>query len=114
MEDSILKSVKEVCLASPDDTSNDLEFINHINSALATVQQIGGTPGVIQIADATPTWTSVGLTDDFSGMIRAFVNLHVRLAYDPPTLGFLIDLKQKQLTELAARINTFAEVGLNG
>jgi hypothetical protein len=116
MESSILKSTKKILGLADDYTAFDLDVVTHINEAFATLNQLGiGPVGGFRIEDATPEW------DDFVydgeetmlDMIKTYVYLKVGLLFDPPQIGYLIDLKTKQIEQLEYRLSVHREEVLN-
>lgn len=113
MSDSILTSVKKILGLAEDYTIYDLDITMHINSALATLTQLGiGPQDGFAIEDATSTW------DDFLATttspiqlnpVKTYVCLRVRLIFDPPATSFAIDSFQKQINELEWRLNIVRE-----
>lgn len=105
MTDSILDTVKGVLGIPTDVTDFDISLIVEINTALATLNQLGvGIAGGFVITDDTDVWA------DF---LEAVTNLEdtksytchkVRLAFDPPSNSFLVDAIQKQILELEWRL----------
>ena len=56
-EDSILMSIKKLLIGNADDKSFDTDIIIHINTALATLNQLGvGEKSGFAISDETDTW----------------------------------------------------------
>ena len=107
---SILTDVKQVCGIEPEYTFYDLDLTMHINSAFATLHQLGiGPDEAFEIADATETW------DDFIGgntkfnSVRTYVALKVKSIFDPPSTSFVIAAMEKQLQELEWRLNVVRE-----
>lgn len=107
MEDSILKSVKRILGLAADDASFDLDILTYIGDALATLDQVGIDP--IEVKDDTAKWDDMDLTPTVLGKARAFVILQVQLLWDPPTLSFLIELKERQLAEKLTRVRIAKE-----
>lgn len=108
MEDSILKSTKKMLGLEDDYTAFDLDVITHINSALASLNQLG-------IGDATPieddkrSWSDLSLPSPRLSMAKTYVFKKVRLAFDPPQTSYLIEAIKDEIHELEWRLNTFAE-----
>jgi hypothetical protein len=113
MEESILLSTKKILGIAPEYDAFDLDVIAHINSALATLEQLGIGPEFgYSVTDSDDTW------DDFLGtmaeeprfnMIQSYVYLHVKMLFDPPTLGFLIEAHNKQLNEMQFRLSVMRD-----
>lgn len=109
MESSILKSVKKN-LGLPDDYAVfDEDVLMAINTALSTVTQLGVGPELgFEVQDITATWEDL-LGGDFRlNSVRTFIHLKCRLIFDPPATSFAISAIEKQLEEMAWRIEVAA------
>jgi len=109
--DSILDSVKKILGIDKEYTAFDVDIVIHINTVLANLNQLGvGPVEGFAIEDASPTW------DDFLGEgnptknnIKTYVALKVKMVFDPPTTGYLIDATNKNIQELEWRISVKRE-----
>jgi len=117
MEQSILKSTKEVLHIAVDDPSFDLSIITQINSAFSTLNDLGVGPddGFVIDGDAED-WEDflISEADEAKAkvqraQIKTFILLTVRLAFDPPQVAFLLQSAERQLTEITWRISTRRE-----
>jgi hypothetical protein len=107
---SILDSVKKVLGFDPDYTFFDLDILMHINSAFGSLQQIGvGGDTGFWISDNTTLWSQYVSSYSYLGMIQQYIYMSVRMAFDVPTTSFAIGAFEKQIEELAWRINIAAE-----
>lgn len=109
---SILTSIKKLMGIEAEYTHFDQDLIIHINSAFMVLSQIGvGSFKNFMIHDESTKW------DDFIGdqkdleIVKAYIYLKVRLAFDPPQTGFLIEAISKQITEIEWRLNAQSENG---
>lgn len=110
MNESILTSVKKTLNLAEDYTNFDQDVILHINSALATLNQLGVGPGVgFMIEDKTKIWSDFLGSDPRWNAVKSYVYLYVRLLFDPPNTGFGTTAIEKQLQELAWRLNVQRE-----
>ena len=108
MESSILKSVKKN-LGLPDDYDvYDEDVLMAINTALSTLTQLGVGPEMgFEVQDIS-TWEEL-LGGDFRlNSVRNFIHLKCRLIFDPPATSFAIAAIEKQLEEMAWRIEVAA------
>lgn len=108
MESNILKSVKKN-LGLPDDYDvYDEDVLMAINTALSTVTQLGVGPETgFEVQDIS-TWEDL-LGGDFRlNSVRNFIQLKCRLIFDPPANSFAISAIEKQLEEMAWRIEVAA------
>lgn len=102
--DSILKSIKKLLGIHPDYTQFDIDLIIHINSVFVILQQLNiGPPNGFLIEDDSATWSDyvTGLDEI---MVRTYVYLKVRLLFDPPTSGSLIESINAMIAELEWRL----------
>jgi hypothetical protein len=108
--DSILDSVKKTLGFDPEFTAFDLDIVLHINSAFGSLQQAGvGSDTGFVIQDNTTLWSQYVSSLLFLGMIKQYIFLAVKLAFDPPGTSFAIEAIQNQLLQLIWRINIAAE-----
>ena len=107
-KDSILTSTKKLLNIDENDTSFDVDVTIHINSALATLTQLGvGPKEGFRISDKKSKWTDfVGENQTLIGFISDFVFLKVKLIFDPPTSSFVVESMKQNLSELEWRINS--------
>ena len=105
MEESILKTIKQL-IGCPDDFEQfDLDLIVHINSAFATLTQLGvGPKEGYRITGADNEWSE--FEDDVQklSLIKDYVYIKTRLLFDPPTSGSLMDSLKEQLKEMECRL----------
>lgn len=110
MSDSILNSTKKILGLAEDYEAFDQDVILFINSALATLNQLGiGPEEGFTISDSTPTWEDFLGTDKRLEMAKQYVYLKVRVVFDPPDSGWLADAFAKQIEELGWRLNVVRE-----
>lgn len=110
METSILKSTKKILGMDADYTAFDLDIITFINSVFSSLKQLGiGPTPTIQIEDDTAVWDDVVTNPEQQSMIKTYVYLSVRLAFDPPATSFGIDALEKQILEHQWRLNVMRE-----
>lgn len=107
---SILDSVKKALGFDPDYTFFDLDVLMHINSAFGSLTQlgVGGDTG-FWVSDNTTLWTQYVENLIYLGMIQQYIYMRVRMAFDTPATSFVINAFEKQIEELAWRINIAAE-----
>lgn len=105
MEESILTSIKKLLGITDDYTHFDQDIVLQINSAFSTLNQLGvGPEAGFSIQDASSVWTDF-INDDRLNFAKTFVQLKVKLAFDPPTSATLMDSYNRQLDELAWRLS---------
>lgn len=106
---SILDDIKKALSLPSENKEFDLEIILFINSAFATLGQLGiGPEQGFSISDNTAQWSdfddSLNLVD-----LRSYVYLRVRMIFDPPTIGVLSNSFESQIKELAWRLSVKRE-----
>lgn len=108
---SILNSVKKKLGLDPETaTEFDEDLIDYINMALSAVNQIGiGPRNGFAITGDSETWTDFVGDDPRLNMIKAYVQLRVKLIFDPPSASFVLQSYQDQLREYEWRLNFFVD-----
>ena len=88
----------------------DAELIMFINSAFSVLRQINvGPDPQIVIQDDSTDWSAFEEQSPNIQMVKEFVYLSVRITFDPPTVGAVMEAYQHRLKELAFRLQTVAE-----
>lgn len=110
--DSILLSVKKILGIEPDYTYFDVDLIIHINSVLSVLYQLGVGKQAFSISDSGSTWSDF-LGDDSAQLndVKTYVALRVRLLFDPPTVGAVMESLKQTISELEWRINVTVDPG---
>ena len=105
MEESILKTIKQL-IGCPDDFEQfDLDLIVHINSAFATLTQLGvGPKEGYRITGSDNEWSEFEDDAQKLSLIKDYVYIKTRLLFDPPTSGSLMDSLKEQLKEMEWRL----------
>lgn len=107
---SILDSVKKALGIDFSDTTFDLDVTMFINSAFGSLKQLGvGSATGFMISDNTTLWSQYVSDLVYLGMIQNYIIMKVRLAFDPPDGRATLPAIEKQIEELAWRINIEAE-----
>lgn len=113
MEDSILNSTKKILGIGADYTAFDLDILTLINSTLSIVEQLGiSFEPDFAVEDETASWSDLELPQNQLNLIRTYVFLKVRMLFDPPNTGYLIDAMNKQIAEYETRLNLLREEAL--
>lgn len=111
MTDSILTTVKKTLGMDEAYTAFDTDVLLHINSVLATLNQIGvGPANGFQIEDASVTWDELLDNDARLNNVKGYVALKVRMLFDPPPTSFAIAAMEANIKEYETRIYLFSEV----
>jgi len=108
--ESILTSIKKLLGLEEEYVQFDADIIIFINSALMSANMLGIGPVLgFNITDKTQTWSSfVGNRQDLSS-IKSYIFLKVKLVFDPPQMGYLVEAIKQQITELEWRLNVQVE-----
>lgn len=113
MTDSILTSVKKLLSGIPaDNTDFDLDIIFAINNWFMVLNQVGAGPNEgFSITDANTTWNDYSNDPFLNKVVPEYIVAKVRLTFDPPQGGGMLDALNKLAEELEWRINVHCESG---
>ena len=110
MIESILESTKHSLNLAADYTPFDAAIIMHINSVFSTLNQLGVGPDAgFMIEDGDALWSDFLEGDLRLNNIKTYMYLRVRMLFDPPTIGYLVEAMKEQIKELEWRINAQRE-----
>ena len=122
MSDVILTNIKQMLGLTEDYTPFDQEIVMHINSTLMILNQLGvGTenyritlsnPDENGVMTSTETWSSF-LGANYVGdkeAVKSYVYTKVKLMFDPPASGTLMESYKKLADEFEFRLNVAAGV----
>ena len=113
MEDSILTSTKQVLNISAADTAFDQDILTHNNSHLSTANQLGlGDAATMFVEDEVKTWSDLSLPNEQTHMLKTYIFLKTRIAFDPPQTSFALAALKEQAEEFEWRLNLFREYAL--
>lgn len=102
--DSILNSIKKLLGIQPEYTSFDDDLILHINSVFVILNQLNiGPPEGFFITDKSTKWSKY-TTETNHNMVKTYVYLKVRLLFDPPSSGILVESMNRMISELEWRL----------
>lgn len=108
--DSILDSTKKALGIDATITDFDVELTMHINSVLATLNQLGvGPANGYAIEDSEATWVDFLGEDAALNNVRSYVYMKVRMMFDPPQTAHLVASMNEQVSQLEWRINVRRE-----
>lgn len=99
----ILEDVKQQIGIVPEYTAFDQQLLMCINSAFATLHQLGVGPEDGFEVDSDTVWESYISTKRLN-FIKQYVSMKVRVMFDPPTSSFALDALNKQIAEYEWRI----------
>ena len=112
--DSILNSTKVYCGIVPEYDAFDETILMLINSALSTLEQLGvDIEEDFVVEDEMTTWDEIEPRRRILSLIIQYIQIYVRLNFDPPQNSFAGQAAQKQLDELVWRIHVQAERYVN-
>ncbi|ATN93654.1 hypothetical protein SEA_SCAP1_5 [Streptomyces phage Scap1] len=110
MDQSILNSVKKMVGVDASLTVFDLDILTHINAVFSDLEQLGiGPVGGFMIEDDAPTWDAFLGADPRLSSVKSYMYFRVRLMFDPPQTGYLIDSMNKQVEKMEWRLNVTRE-----
>lgn len=108
--ESILTSVKKMLGITEEYEHFDPDIIMHINSVFMILNQLGvGPAGGFIIEDDTTTWSDFTNNTVSLESVKSYMYLKVRLLFDPPTSGTVIESMNRMISELEWRLNVAAE-----
>ena len=101
-----MDSIKKILGMPPDYDAFDTDLVIHINSVFGILAQLGvGPAGGFSISDNTTLWKAyLGDSKDLE-MVKSYMALKVRLVFDPPTIGAVMDAMKEQIREYEWRLN---------
>lgn len=103
--ESILNSIKKLLGPTEDYTHFDPDIVLHINSAFANLHQLGvGPEEGFTITDSEAKWSDYLEDKKTLEFVKAYIYLKVRLAFDPPTIGSVIESVKEAIKEYEWRI----------
>ena len=113
--DSILTSIKKMLGIREEYGGFDTDIIININSVFGILNQLGVGPDAgFSIQDSTSTWDDFipNLTQNATkfDMIKSYIYLKVKLLFDPPTVGAVMESTNKLVDELEWRLKTQASL----
>lgn len=110
MTESILTTAKKLITGlTEEDTTFDVDIIIHANTVLNILSELGAGDPSYQIEDKDNTWDEFIAGKAYLNMCKSYMALKVRMLFDPPTAGPIIESYNKQLGELEWRINAVAD-----
>ncbi len=106
-EDSILQSTKKKLGPSADYDAFDHDILVSINSTFATLYDVCNFGGdkPVHIEGPDETWSDI-LEDHRVEWVKDYMYMKVKLAFDPPANGTLLENYKAQIAELEWRIYT--------
>ena len=88
----------------------DAEIMMHINSVLATLNQLGVGPDEgFSIEDGEEEWEDFLGEDPLLNSVKSYMVLKVRLLFDVPTTSFAISAFEKQVDQYEWRFSVYKD-----
>lgn len=112
MEDSILSTIKS--MLGPDSSYDefDTDIIIHINSALATLTQLGvGRSKGFRITGYSESWFDFLDEAEDLDSAKTYVYMKVKMFFDPPTNSSLMSAMNEACKEIEWRLNVAVDPG---
>lgn len=110
MTDSILTSIKKLLGLTEDYTNFDTDIIIHINSVFMNLHQLGVGPSEgFRIEDEYATWDEYITEEDNLDAVKTYIYLKVKLVFDPPLNGSVMEALKQSIAEYEWRLNVQAD-----
>lgn len=114
IEGSILHDVKQLIGQEWDDNTFDLDIMTHINSVFLDLQQIGvGPEEGYSISGPDDKWDVLLKGDKNLNAVKTYIYGKVRMVFDPPSTGPLLNSLQAQLDKIEWRLMVQTDPPLN-
>lgn len=113
MDNSILSDIKSLLGAGNIDGFDD-DILMHINSVLLVLRQLGIGPSAGSMIDKDTKWSDIleGM-DDMLQAVKSYIYLKVRLNFDPPTSGSVMQAMKELIAEYEWRLNVAVDPNEN-
>ena len=111
--ESILTSIKKLLGIAEDYTHFDADLIMHINSVFTILTQLGVGPSEgFRIEDELATWNDFLQTESvLFDSVKSYMHLKVKLLFDPPLSGTVMESYNRMISEFEWRLNVTADPG---
>ena len=104
--DSILTSIKKLLGIAEEYEHFDPDIIMHINSVFMVLNQLGVGPSEgFRIEDKSATWDEYITEEDNLDAVKTYMNLKVKLLFDPPLSAAVREATNQMINELEWRLN---------
>ena len=105
-DELILQSIKKLLNIPNDHKAFDQDIIIHINSIFSILYQMGvGPKDKAFVANEFSTWDEFMQDKTNINDVKTYIYLRVRLLFDPPTSGTVMEACRQEISELAFRLN---------
>lgn len=111
--ESILTSTKKLLGITEEYTHFDADLIMHINSVFTILAQLGvGPKEGFRIEDELATWNDFLQTESvLLDSVKSYMYLKVKLVFDPPLSGTVMEAYNRMISELEWRLNVTVDPG---
>jgi len=104
MNESILTSIKKLLGITEEYAHFDADIIMHINSVFMILMQLGIGPAKgFSITGDSEVWSDFLSDATWFESVKSYVYLKVKLIFDPPQSGTLLNAMEKQVSEFEWR-----------
>ena len=104
MQESILTSIKKLLGITEEYAHFDTDIIMHINSVFMILMQLGIGPAEgFSITGDSEVWSDFLSDATWFESVKSYVYLKVKLIFDPPQSGTLLNAIEKQVSEFEWR-----------
>lgn len=109
--DSILITIKNMLGIPTSYTDFDSQLIVYINSVLAILRQIGVGNSIFTIEGTNEKWSDLFSTENDLDVeeVKTYIYMKVKLLFDPPTSGIVMDALKQSISEFEWRLNLEAD-----
>lgn len=107
----ILYSIKKLAGLDEENIDFDIDILVHINMAFATLNQLNVGPlNGFSISGYEEKWNDFMSPGPILDMVKTYIASKVRLVFDPPTVGCVMDALKKTIDELEWRLRVGSDV----
>ena len=104
MEESILTSIKKLLMIDEELEQFDLDIVMAINTVLNVLSQMGVGPA-FSITGSSEIWSDyLGDGEENLEMVKTYIFMRVRMIFDPPQAGVVIEVYNNMIKELETRL----------
>lgn len=110
MNENILSTIKKLIGIEENYNAYDADILIAINSAVATLSQIGIGPEDGLIVTCENLWYDIVGTSTNLEQVKQYVYLCVKKVFDPPQSSAVLQSYENLIKELEWRLNTIGEL----
>ena len=108
--ESILTSIKKLLGIDEEYEHFDPDIIMHINSVFMILNQLGVGPSEgFSIQDSKSVWSDFMPSGSNLEAVKTYMQLKVKLMFDPPSSSAVMDAINRTIAELEWRLNVAAD-----